>query len=305
MDFSSEQTGAARHKIELRNITFVSDMDGHRRAKCVVQPCNTSVNSHHKGTKRKWSTAHEPSTSKVQNFQRQTLKSLKETDEAKKYLKSRTKRLSSAAGVMGLFAVVLALVDIEFTIRGNVNTSENLSPKDLRLIFSNRYRVAAVVVKSLLSASSILTSITVYYISHTELKYMVLRNIFHESERFYMTSLFPSCVLEVIICFLHVPPLLDYYGLPYELQLLVFLRLYLIAKYVKEHNMFVDNQSTALFASVTQTEISSTFLVKAYFLKFPFRIILTFYLLNIFLGGYFVHVIERTRNSYLVSRSIR
>ncbi|XP_068719146.1 small conductance calcium-activated potassium channel protein 3-like [Montipora capricornis] len=299
MSLEKEQTGAVRHKIELRNITFVSDMEGHRRAKCVVQPCNTSVNSHHKGTKRKWNTAHEPSTSKVQNFQRQTLKSLKETDEAKKYLKSRTKRLSSAAGVMGLFAVVLALVDIEFTIRGNVNTSENLSPKDLRLIFSNRYRVAAVVVKSLLSASSILTSITVYYISHTELKYLVVRNIFHESESFYMTSLFPSCVLEVIICFLHVPPLLDYYGLPYELQLLVFLRLYLIAKYVKEHNMFVDNQSTALFASVTQTEISSTFLVKAYFLKFPFRIILTFYLLNIFLGGYFVHVIERTRNSYL------
>ena len=65
--------------------------------------------------------------------------------------------------------------------------------------------------------------------------------------------------------------------------------------------MFVDNQATALFASVTQTEISSIFLVKAYFLKFPFRLIFTFYSLNIFLGGYFVYVIDRAHNTYLVS----
>lgn len=278
----------------------MSNMDGHRRANCVVQPCNSSVNSpHHKGTTRKSSILHRPFSSKLENVQRQTLKSLRDTDRAKKYLKRRTKSLSSAAGLMGLVAAILALIDIELTIRGNVESIEYLSPKDLRLIFSNPFRVAAVVVKSLLSALSILTSITVYQLSHNELKYLVVRNIYYETERFYMTSLFQSCLLEVIVCFIHVPPLADHYGLPYELQLLVFLRLYLIAKYVKEHNMFVDNQATTLFASVTQTEISAFFLVKAYFLKFPFRIILTFYLLNIFLGGYLIYVIERTRNTYL------
>lgn len=304
MDFSAEQTLPARDKVKLRNITFIMDMDGHRRTNCAVQPSNSCKSGAGKGPARKWSTARKPSTSKLENFDRQTIQSFRDADAAKKYFKRRAKMLSCAACVMGLFAVVLALVDIELTIRG-VDTSEDLSPNDLRVILNNPYRLAAVVVKSLLSVLSLLTSITIYQMNVNELKYLVVKNIYHESERFVMTSLFPSCLLEVAVCLFHVPPLLDYYGLPYELQLLVFLRLYLIAKYVREHNMFVDNQATALFASVTQTEISSIFLVKAYFLKFPFRLILTFYLLNIFLGGYFVHVIERTHNTYLVSRLIK
>lgn len=300
MDFPSGYTPSARDKIELRNITFITDMDGHRRANSAVQPTHASTNSAEKGTSRKRSIVRKPSTTKLDNFDRQTIQSFRDADTAKRYFKRRTKMLSSAACVMGLLAVVLALVDIELTVRGN-QTDEDLSPKDLPLILNNPYRLAAVVVKSMLSVLSLLTSITIYQMSVNELKYLVVKNIYHESERFVMTSLFPSCLLEVVICLLHVPPLLDYYGLPHELQLLVFLRLYLVAKYVREHNMFVDNQATALFASVTQTEISSIFLVKAYFLKFPFRIILTFYLLNIFLGGYLVHAIERTQNSYLVS----
>ena len=300
MDFSAEQTAPARDKIELRNITFTTNMDSQRRAKCAVQPGNPSTNCNGKGTGRKRSSALKPSTSKLDKFDRQTIQSFRDTDAAKKYFKRRTKMLSSAACVMGLLAVALALVDIELTIRGT-DTSEDLSPNDWHVILNNPFRLAAVVVKSMLSVLSLLTSITIYRMNVNELKYLVVRNIYHESEKFVMTSLFPSCLLEVAVCFFHVPPLLDYYGLPYELQLLVFLRLYLIAKYVREHNMFVDNQSTALFASVTQTDISSIFLVKAYFLKFPFRLIFTFYLLNIFLGGYFVYVIERNPNTYLVS----
>ena len=272
------------------------DMDSHRRTNCAVQPS---------GPARKWSTARKPSTSKLENFDRQTIQSFRDADAAKKYFKRRTKMLSCAACIMGLFTVAFAFVDIELTIRGIADTSEDLSPNDLQVILNNPYRLAAVVVKSLLSVLSLLTSITIYQMNVNELKYLVVKNIYHESEKFVMTSLFPSCLLEVAVCLFHVPPLLDYYGMPYKLQLLVFLRLYLIAKYVREHNMFVDNQATALFASVTQTEISSIFLVKAYFLKFPFRLILTFYLLNIFLGGYFVHVIERTHNTYLVSRLIK
>ena len=300
MDFSAEQTQAARDKIELRNITFqTTGMDSHRRPNCAIQPANPTTNCTENTPRRKKSTLRKPSTSKLDNFN-QTIQSFRDTDTAKKHYKRRTKMLSSVACLMGILAVVLALVDIELTIRGT-DTGEDLSANDLRVILSNPYRLAAVVVKSTLSFLSLLTSITICRMNVNELKYLVVRNIYHHSERFIMTSLFPSCLAEVAICLFHVPPLLDYHGVPYELQLLVFLRLYLIAKYMKEHNMFVDNQATALFASVTQTEISSIFLVKAYFLKFPFRLIFTFYLLNIFLGGYFVYVIERTHNSYLVS----
>lgn len=300
MDFSAEQTPTATENIQLRNITFTTGMDGsHRRTNSVsVQPGNSSTNYDEKRKSRKKSVPRKISA-RLDAFD-QTILSFRECDAAKKFFKRKIKMLSTCACAMGLLSVVLALVDIELTIRGT-DTTENLSPNDLRAIFNNPFRLAAVVVKSTLSVLSLLTSMTIYRINVNELHYLVVRNIYHESENFVMTSLFPSCLLEVAVCLFHVPPLLDYYGMPYELQLLVFLRLYLIAKYTKEHNMFVDNQATALFASVTQTEISSIFLVKAYFLKFPFRLIFTFYSLNIFLGGYFVYVIDRAHNTYLVS----
>lgn len=294
----AEQTPTASENIQLRNITFTTGMDaGHRRTNCVsVQPGNPSTSSDEKCKSRKKSVTRKISA-RLDAFD-QTILSFRECDAAKKFFKRKIKMLSTCACAMGLLSVVLALVDIELTIRGT-DTNENLSPNDLRAIFDNPFRLAAVVVKSTLSLLSLLTSMTIYRINVNELHYLVVRNIYHESENFVMTSLFPSCLLEVAVCLFHVPPLLDYYGMPYELQLLVFLRLYLIAKYTKEHNMFVDNQATALFASVTQTEISSIFLVKAYFLKFPFRLIFTFYSLNIFLGGYFVYVIDRAHNTYL------
>lgn len=300
MDFSAEQTPTATEdKIQLRNITFITDMDNHPRTNSVSsQSGNPSTNSTEKSKSRK-----RVITRKISarlEASNQALLSFRDSHAAKKLFKRKIKMLSSAACIMGLLSVVLALVDIELTIRGT-DTNENLSPNDLRAVLDNPFRLAAVVVKSMLSVLSLLTSITIYRINVNELSYLVVKNIYHESENFVMTSLFPSCLLELAVCLFHVPPLLDYYGMPYELQLLVFLRLYLIATYMKEHNMFVDNQATALFASVTQTEISSIFLVKAYFLKFPFRLIFTFYSLNIFLGGYFVYVIDRSHNTYLVS----
>lgn len=298
MDFSAEQIHTTRDKIQLRNITIITDMDS-RRVNCVnVQPENSSINSTEKSRTRKKAISRKISARL--EAPDQALLSFRDYDAAKKFYKRRIKMLSSAACVMGLLSVVLALVDIELTMQGT-DSNEDLSPSDLRAVLDNPYRLAAVVVKSILSVLSLLTSITIYRINVNELSYLVVRNIYHESEKFIMTSLFPSCLLEVVLCLFHVPPLLDYYGMPYELQLLVFIRLYLIAKYMKEHNMFVDNQATALFASVTQTEISSIFLVKAYFLKFPFRLIFTFYSLNIFLGGYCVYVIDRAHNTYLVS----
>lgn len=301
MDFSAERTQSAKDKIELKNITFTTGMDSHRRTSCAVQPGNPTTNSavEKAGMSRKRSTGQKPCNSGLEKFD-QAIQTFKDTDTAKKYYKRKTKMLSSAAAVMGILAVALALLDIELTIRGT-DTAQDLSAMDLSVILNNPFRLSAAVVKSSLSVLSLLTSITIYRMNVNELRYLVVRNIYLRSEKFVMTSLFPTCLAEVAICLFHVPPFLDHYGMPYELQLLVFLRLYLIAKYVKEHNMFVDNQATAVFASVTQTEISSVFLVKAYFLKFPFRLIFTFYLLNIFLGGYFVYVIERTHNAYLVS----
>ncbi|XP_058960695.1 intermediate conductance calcium-activated potassium channel protein 4 isoform X3 [Pocillopora verrucosa] len=272
-------------------------MESHRRVNCVnVEPDNSSIKPTEKCRTRK-----KVITRKISarlEAPDQALLSFRDFDAAKKFYKRRIKMLSSVACVMGLVSAVLALVDIELTTRGRVS-DEELSPGDLRTALDNPNRLAALVVKSVLSVLSLLTSFTIYRMNVNELSYLIVRNIYHESERFVMTSLFPTCLVEVVLCLFHVPPLLDHYGMPYELQLLVFLRLYLMAKYVKEHNMFVDNRATALFASVTQTEISSIFLIKAYFLKFPFQLIFTFYSLNIFLGGYCVYVIDRAHNTYL------
>ena len=291
MDFSTDQRPTPIDEVQLENMTCTTGME--RRGRSSSEPSAYTPTSI-------FNRPITGSPSRRSETLDQALQFFTDSDASGHFFQRRMKMLSNAACVMGLLSAGLALADMELSIRGR-DANGTLPRNNLDEILANPYRLAAIAVKSVLSVFSVLTCTTIYRMYSNELSYLVVRNIYHESERFFMTSLFPSCLLETLVCLFHVPPLLDYHGVPQNLQLLVFLRLYLVAKYVKEHNMFVNNKATALFASVTQTDISSVFLVKAYFLKYPFRLISTFYTLNIFLGGYVVYVIDRPHNSYMVS----
>ena len=221
-----------------------------------------------------------------------SLLSFREADSAKRQLKSQLQWLSKVVAVLGVTSVVLAIIDIELNARFSSDWAKTSVKAPTRLV--------ELLVTSLLSAVSLATCVFIQRIQAAELRLLVVKNIYHKAETVWSTSLFPCCLVETLVCLFHVPPMCNEYGVPYKLQLLVFLRTYLLTRYVKEHSRFTNNKSTVFFASVTKTEITSTFLVKAYFLKYPFQLIAIVYSLNVFLGGYFVYVVEETL-SYMVS----
>lgn len=269
---------SAKEKEE-ENIAW-HEMERSRRKSGAVQPGGNG----HKVPIRKRSVIHRTDT-----FD-QSLLSFREADSAKRTLKGRLQWISSAVATMGFLSVVLAIVDIELASRLDGASHSMKDP----------VRITELVVTSCLSLVSIFTCFVMFQLYSAELRLLVLKNVYHKSEGLWTTSLFPTFLVESVICIIHVPPMAIELGVPYKLQLLVFLRIYLVTRYVKEHSRFINNKGTAFFASVTKTEISTTFLVKAYFLKYPFVLIGIIYSLNVFLGGYFVYVIEDSL-SYMVS----
>ncbi|EDO49636.1 predicted protein [Nematostella vectensis] len=267
-----------------------SDMNRYRRTNSSVTP-GTFGNFTRTGSQKR--SMRSSIRSDMPSFD-QTLRSFRDIDTAKKFFHRRIRILSGLSCLMGVSAVVLAIIDIEIAkhrreklLNGQLQVADSLSAS------KDAFGIAGIVLKAAISLFSLLTCITIFNIYSNTRKLNVVKNLFHESESFLTSrTLLPRFLLETLICLTHIPPYVDDLGIPYKLQLLVFIRLYLLTRCLRERSKFFNNQATSLLASVTKTEISSTFLVKTYFLKEPFKLIFSFYTMNIFLGGYCVYVIE-------------
>lgn len=274
--------------------TSASEMNRYLKTNSTVQPGNT---------------ANIPSPSKRRSFRAslrsessldQTLVSFRDVDAIKKIYHRRARLLAGLSYGLGLLAVILAIIDIEVTRRWREkNNSEGEEKLHLQ---DDPLRLTGVILKGCLSLVSVITCIVIYKIYMNTRRLFVIRNLYHETESFITSNLFPKFWAECVVCLFHVPPFVDDLNVPYvyKFQLLVLLRLYLATRFLRERSELFHNQATNLLASVTKTDISSSFLVKTYFLKEPFKLIFTFYTLNVFLGGYCVYVIEES-HSYLVS----
>lgn len=303
----SDKTSRQKHvnigqNLELRFIdgsgsSSQGEMNRYLKTNSTVQPGSTStVTSTGAQAKRSFR-----ASLRSESSLDQTLVSFRDVDAVKKIYHRRLRILSGVSFGLGLLAVVVAIIDIEVTRRRKAGNSVEGGKTDL---LNDPSRLAGVVLKGILSLVSVTTCIVVYNIYMNTRRLYIIRNLYHESESFLTSSLFPKYCIECAVCLIHVPPFVDeLLGIPYvyKLQLLVLLRLYLATRSLRERSELFHNQATNLLASVTKTDISSGFLVKTYFLKEPFKLIFTFYSLNVFLGGYCVYVIEES-HSYLVSK---
>jgi hypothetical protein len=164
--------------------------------------------------------------------------------------------------------------------------------------------VTSVLTKCIISLLTFLMCINVYLTYVSICKFNIARNLLPDSATVFNSNLLIYYLLESALCLFHVPPLADLYlGMCYKLQLLVLVRMYVIARYMKEHNQFTRNKTCLFLASVTRTELTNMFLFKTFLKKMPFRVIVTTYLLNVFLGAYVLYVLEE-KDSYLVSISL-
>ncbi|XP_077862808.1 small conductance calcium-activated potassium channel protein 2-like [Saccoglossus kowalevskii] len=146
--------------------------------------------------------------------------------------------------------------------------------------------------KSAVSFITILTVGALYYYYNQQTKMLIIKHHLPDNSTVLASPLRTFYLVELCICASHVPPLLEFY-IPEELQLCIFLRFYLTARYMREHNDMAKSKSTRFLASVLQTELHSSFLIKTYFLKHPFLMILIFYCLNIFGVAYAVFCFDR------------
>lgn len=156
--------------------------------------------------------------------------------------------------------------------------------------------------KSFLSVLSLALCITLYYYYRNLLGLKIIRNYLPRGISLVRaTPLLKRFFIECLVCIFHIPPFVsDYVSIPFQLQLFAFIRLYHIARYLKERHELMNSQATRFLASVTKTELTSMFLFKTFFMQYPFQLILLAYIILLFIGGYAVCLIE-SRYTYLVS----
>ncbi len=231
-----------------------------------------------------------------------TVQDFKNIETAKSHLKLTLKKHSTILFILGVFAAITAIIDTQITTwkRQTIvqlsNSSKNSTEKDLnKLDLYTGIQVSARSIISILSCSTVIY----LYIFYTHLHTLsVLRNIYLRGFSFWLTPLALKFFIECVVCLVHVPPGIDIF--PEEAQLIVFSRLYLVGRFLRQKHKLVNSKSTRFLASVTKTELTSIFLLKTYFMRRPFLLIISFYLITVILGGYGVYLVEQ-HNSYSVS----
>lgn len=236
-------------------------------------------------------------------------------EQQKTMVRKRLKFYATLLFFLAVIATALALVDTQMTIKweremdvlknARVNeTFPKISGHKFKTVKESlyTYRVIGITMKSLISVVSIATCFALY-LYYKNLFYLKTVRFFYPKDMsfFRATPLVKKMLIECCICILHVPPFMDYVvAIPNQVQVLVFLRLYLLGRYIKEKHELMNSQSTRFLASVTKTELTSMFLFKTFFMQYPFQMILLAYVILLFIGGYGVWLIEE-RYSYLVS----
>ena len=122
---------------------------------------------------------------------------------------------------------------------------------------------------------------------------MVVKHHLSDSIRLLQSPLAAGLYLELFICFIHVPPGVTDSIVRPEWQLLTFIRLYHITKYMREHHPMRYHRMTEILKTVASVKLSSTFLLKSYFLKKPLPMLVGLYIFNVFAVGYIIYALER------------
>ena len=229
-----------------------------------------------------------------------TVVEFKNIETAKSHVKETLKKYSTILFMLGAIAGLLSIVDSQITIWRRrkilqITTSNETLLEDVEKL--DLYTGVQISARSVISILSVTTTIYLYiYYSHLY-TLAVLRNTLPPNNGFWCSNLFIFFIIEVIICLVHIPPGIDVF--PEEAQLIVISRFYLIARFLKQKHKLMNSKSTRFLASVTKTDLSSVFLLKTYFMRNPFILIITTYMVTVVFGGYAVHLVEKEK-SYVV-----
>ncbi|CAG5095448.1 Oidioi.mRNA.OKI2018_I69.XSR.g14193.t1.cds [Oikopleura dioica] len=147
--------------------------------------------------------------------------------------------------------------------------------------------------KAAITLMTIMTLILIWWYSELERRLLVLRRqLPSESTILSFSPLAFWFYLELAISSVHVP--IFNVGLPKEMQLMTFLRLYHLIKYMREHHPMRYNRMTEILKNLGSVTMSSSFLLKSHFLKRPLTMLAGVYFFNVFAMGYVIYALERS-----------
>ena len=229
-------------------------------------------------------------------FEHQLLE-FRHSETAKTSIKHNLQRLSTYMCVMSVLAATLAIVDLEHSYMYGINARllANASIPNVTSVAEVIATNVGIGLKACVSLVALLMCVLLYEYFHQHCRYLIVKHYLPMGATVLTSPDRWSFLFEFVLCAFHLPPLTEQY-VPNELQLVCFMRLYLIARYTREHNHMAFSKSTRFLASVLQTELGAGFLVKTFFIKWPFIMIMIFYCLNLFGVGYVVFAIDRVFN---------
>ena len=156
----------------------------------------------------------------------------------------------------------------------------------------------------------------IWWYAELERRLLVIRHHLMEEIGLMQSPLSRYYFFELCLSMIHLPPYTQMFN---EFQLVMFCRLihvvkfgvffeyfelsetfsqYLtLKKFMREHHPMRYNRMTEVLKVVSQTKLSTSFLVKSYFLKSPGISLFIIYLFNVFIIGYIVYALERVEGT--------
>ena len=111
-----------------------------------------------------------------------------------------------------------------------------------------------------ISSLTVLTLGLVWWYQELERRLLVVRHHLSQNVPLLCSPLMTSFVLELSVNFIHLPPGID--RSPPEFQLFVFIRIYHVVKYLREHHPMRYHRMTEILKTISSVKLSSTFLLK-------------------------------------------
>ena len=116
-------------------------------------------------------------------------------------------------------------------------------------------------VRVLISALTVLTMGLVWWYQELERRLLVVRHHLSQNVSLFCSPLMASFVLELFINGIHLPPGFESPVVP-EFQLFIFIRIYHVVKYLREHHPMRYHRMTEILKTISSVKLSSTFLLK-------------------------------------------
>mmetsp|Transcript_37153 Transcript_37153/g.61596 ORF Transcript_37153/g.61596 Transcript_37153/m.61596 type:complete len:730 (+) Transcript_37153:330-2519(+) len=209
------------------------------------------------------------------------------------------RNLNTSAFVLAFFGIICMLLENEIY--------HNTEMPFLTLGYQRE--LASNCIRSAMSLTSILLVIVIH--RSYQVRIIMLRmNVLLDGVTLWSSDLFWPCVTECCICIIHVPPfvnmpfILHQTGLikesevPYDIHLfglLMFLRIYLFGRWVKDHSQMFQ-ASARLLTALNKVDLTFGFVMKTVFRRHPLRSLFCIISANLLISSYCLYMTDRVAN---------